>query len=110
MCASIQAIKYVYKYVYKGHDCANVQITATSKPSDRSQGQWDEIKQYIDSIYVSAPEACWLIFALPLTSRSHTVYRLAVHLPEEYFIEKSRNISSFITKRDLGQQESLNLK
>ena len=47
MCASIQAIKYVYKYVYKGHDCANVQMTATSKPSDQSQGQWDEIKIYI---------------------------------------------------------------
>ena len=43
MCASIQTIKYVYK----GHDCANVQMTATSKPSDQSQGQWDEIKIYI---------------------------------------------------------------
>jgi hypothetical protein len=44
---------------------------------------WDEIKQYLDTRYVSAPEACWRIFKYPLCFRSHAVQRLAVHLPQE---------------------------
>jgi hypothetical protein len=44
---------------------------------------WDEIKQYLDTRYVSAPEACWRIFKYPLFFRSHAVQRLAVHLPQE---------------------------
>ena len=28
ICTSVKSIKYIHKYVYKGHDCANVQVTA----------------------------------------------------------------------------------
>ena len=26
VCASIKSVKYLFKYVYKGHDCANIEL------------------------------------------------------------------------------------
>ena len=53
-CNSIKSVKYLYKYVYKGHDRANVEIL--------EQVNYDEIKTYLDARYVSAPEADYLNF------------------------------------------------
>ena len=41
ICSSISAIKYLFKYVYKGHDCAIVQLGNIE--------QVDEIKMYLDA-------------------------------------------------------------
>ena len=43
----------------------------------------DEIKQYLDTRYVCAPEACQRIFGFPMNNMSHAIYRLAVHLEGE---------------------------
>ena len=45
ICSSITAIKYLFKYVYKGHDCATIEIIN------------DEINLYLDARYISASEA-----------------------------------------------------
>ena len=51
----------------------------------------DEIKQYLDTRYVCAPEACQRIFEFPMHDMSHAIYRLAVHLEGKhtnlYFVE-----------------------
>ncbi|XP_053152157.1 uncharacterized protein LOC128344988 [Hemicordylus capensis] len=77
VCASIKSVKYLFKYVYKGHDCANVVI---QEPDTLNH---DEIKTYMDSRYVSAPEAAWRLNGFEMHYQSHTVHRLAVHLPNE---------------------------
>jgi hypothetical protein len=82
-CASIASVKYLFKYIYKGHDCANIQIGRGENQQGQQEMVSDEIKQYLDTRYVSAPEACWRIFKYPLCFRSHAVQRLAVHLPQE---------------------------
>ncbi|XP_042501309.1 uncharacterized protein LOC122079122 isoform X1 [Macadamia integrifolia] len=53
----VKAVKYLYKYVYKGHDRVAVSIS-------HGNGEYllDEIKQYRDARWVSAPEAMWRIF------------------------------------------------
>ncbi|CEP08733.1 hypothetical protein, partial, partial [Parasitella parasitica] len=56
VCNKINAIKYVYKYIYKGHDRAQVYMGANSAAQDQ-----DEIKNFLDARYVSAAEACWRI-------------------------------------------------
>ena len=28
LCSTVKSVKYIYKYVYKGYDCANVEIDA----------------------------------------------------------------------------------
>jgi predicted esterase YcpF (UPF0227 family) len=45
--ASVKAIKYIYKYVYKGHDHTTIKF-----------GRYiNEVKQYLDARYVSSYKA-----------------------------------------------------
>ena len=85
ICSSITSVKYLYKYVYKGHDKALIEI------SDRN----DEIKMHIDSRYVSATEAFWRLHtdngAFDLNSNNPTVYQLAIHLDGEQNITYNQN-------------------
>ncbi|XP_030066701.1 uncharacterized protein LOC115475101 [Microcaecilia unicolor] len=80
VCASIKSVKYLFKYVYKGHDCANVLIT------EHKTSQHDEIKTFTDSRYVTAPEAAWRLNAFEMHHQTHTIQRLEVHLPDEQSI------------------------
>jgi hypothetical protein len=78
VCALIHAVKYLYKYVYKGADRARIRLQETS---DVGEEQRDEINTYWDTRYVCAPEAAHRIFSFALTDRSDSVTRLQVHLP-----------------------------
>jgi len=78
ICASIQSIKYVYKYIYKGHDTATITIEEDAVPKHRQDK--DEIKDYQEGRYVCAIEACWRMFGFKLGCRSPCVEALAVHL------------------------------
>ncbi|XP_023239126.1 LOW QUALITY PROTEIN: uncharacterized protein LOC111637795 [Centruroides sculpturatus] len=78
ICSSVKSVKCLYKYVYKGHDCANLCIT--------ERNERDETKEYVDSRYVSAPEAIHRIFRFKMHDQSHTIYRLPVHLQNEHIV------------------------
>nr|XP_047142420.1 uncharacterized protein LOC100202479 [Hydra vulgaris] len=87
-CMSVKAVKYLYKYIYKRHDCANVLIN--------EQVNHDEINTFLDCRYVSAPEALWRIFEYPISHMSHSIIRLKVHLPENqivYFREGEEQVA-----------------
>jgi hypothetical protein len=43
VCASIKSVKYLFKYVYKGHDCADIEIVESGLL------EHNEIKQHMDS-------------------------------------------------------------
>jgi hypothetical protein len=97
VCSSITVVKYLYKYVYKGHDraLAVVQPEAgallTTAPQAAAGGAngnnvpaaRDEVQNYLDGRYVSASEACHRLFAFDLHDMHPNVYHLAVHLPNE---------------------------
>jgi hypothetical protein len=111
-CASIKAIKYLYTYVYKGHDRAQVRpscrqavgccfpVIAAAVLScsllslggiplqvevhpEGGDAIVDEIQEYLDGRYYSSTEACWRLYAFDMHGRSHSVTRLAVHMPLE---------------------------
>ncbi|XP_065680665.1 uncharacterized protein LOC101240834 [Hydra vulgaris] len=87
-CMSIKSVKYLYKYVYKGHDCAHVLINESL--------DHDEINTYLDCRFVSAPEALWRIFEYSISDMSHTIIRLQVHLPDNqrvYFNEGEERVA-----------------
>ena len=71
VCTSIKAVKYLYKYIHKGPDRANLDVTDPA----------DEITMHLDARYVAAPEATWRILRFPMHDKSHAVERLPVHLP-----------------------------
>nr|XP_047144698.1 uncharacterized protein LOC124818197 [Hydra vulgaris] len=87
-CMSVKAVKYLFKYIYKGHDCANALIN--------EQVNRDEINTFLDCRYVGAPEALWRIFEYPISHMSHTIIRLKFHLPENqivYFREGEEQVA-----------------
>lgn len=80
---SVSVIKYAFKYINKGPDAAIMEL--------KDEFVFDEIKAYIDSRYISSGEAAWTLLALPKQGKSHTIFRLPVHLPGEKTVYFSEN-------------------
>nr|XP_040251426.1 uncharacterized protein LOC120968594 [Aegilops tauschii subsp. strangulata] len=76
VCSSIKAVKYLYKYIYKGHDKASFSIDHPD-----ADGNIDEIKRYVDARWITPPEAMWRIFGFPLCANYPPVLQLPLHLP-----------------------------
>ncbi len=74
---NIRVVNYLFKYVYKGHDRAIVEISRQSdNATEGNVVDIDEIKKYLDCRYVSASEATWHIFKFDMHERFPTVERL----------------------------------
>jgi hypothetical protein len=77
VCNNIRAVKYLFKYVYKGHDHATIEISRQNDNATKGNVvETDEIKKYFDCRYVSASEAAWRIFKFDMHERFPTVERL----------------------------------
>ena len=75
-CAvGLASIKYAFKYVYKGPDRGALELQ-----------QKNEIKQWIDGRYVSAPDAIWRIFQFETHKIFPNIVRLQVHLENEHMV------------------------
>ncbi|KYN19366.1 hypothetical protein ALC57_08303 [Trachymyrmex cornetzi] len=78
--SSIKSVKYLYKYIYKGHDVASIIL----EPKNENKIiDHDEIHNYIETRYVGPVEASWRILGKKLHDKSHVVTRLPIHLPNE---------------------------
>ncbi|XP_074277132.1 uncharacterized protein LOC141600781 [Silene latifolia] len=82
VCSTIQAVKYLYKYVYKGHDKISFNIAA----GDAVQVV-DEIQQYQSGRWVSSIEAMWQIYGFDLFEIHPPVMPLPIHLPSMQTIQ-----------------------
>ncbi|ONM19793.1 Helicase [Zea mays] len=81
-CGSIKAIKYLFKYIYKGHDRVSVVMRNASKADE----DVDEIKQYRDAWWVTPPEALWRIYGFDLGQIPPPVMQLQLHLPNMHMV------------------------
>ncbi|XP_055845576.1 uncharacterized protein LOC129915415 [Episyrphus balteatus] len=84
ICSSVRSVKYLYKYIYKGHDCASVRLRTDRE--GQQQLSLNEPDLFLNCRYVSPPEAMWRLHERSLFDRSHTIQRLPVHLPNEQMI------------------------
>ncbi|XP_021761819.1 uncharacterized protein LOC110726658 [Chenopodium quinoa] len=75
VCSTIKAVKYLYKYIYKGRDRISYNVVPSTAESV------DEIDQYQSGRWVSPCEAAWRIFSFDLFEMYHAVLPLQVHLP-----------------------------
>lgn len=89
ICTGVQAVKYLYKYVFKGHDKALVSMRRSLRQGQRQQAsaqrqeQVNEIQLYQEARYVSASEAIWRLYSFSLFHRSPAVQLLLLHLPNQ---------------------------
>jgi hypothetical protein len=91
ICNTIGAVKYLFKYVYKGSDKVTFSL---AKPNDQAQQEsstnqifenqsQDEITNFLNARYVSASEAVWRIFEYNTNSQDPHTVRLVIHLEDQ---------------------------
>ena len=75
VCASLEAVRYLYKYIYKGPDRANVRVVHADTG--------DEVSMYQDMRYFGACESVWRLLGFALYYTRPSVERLPLHLDGE---------------------------
>ena len=73
VCTTVNAIKYIHKYIYKGSDLATVNI----------EDDYDETNMHIQARYLGPTQAAWQIFAFPVHEEKPAVTVLSVHEPDK---------------------------
>ena len=93
--SSIGCLKYMHKYVHKGHDSAEVGFVV------------DEIETFINARYVSAPEAAYRLFEFPLHGKSHSVVKLPIHLSNKQSVFFRRGEEAAAVEKALNKDTHL---
>ena len=78
--SSIKSVKYLYKYVYKIYDAANIIV---EESNNERLINHDEVRNFIETRYVNPVEVCYCILSKPLQCKSHSIICLAVNLPQQ---------------------------
>ncbi len=87
VCINIHVVKYLFKYVYKGHDRATIEISRQNDNAiEGNVVEANEIKKYLDCRYVSASEAAWRIFKFDMHEQFPTIECLQYHLPNQQMV------------------------
>ena len=73
VCSSIKCAKYLYKYVFKGHDRVSISIDQAQANMDGHPLVINEIKQYIDGRCITGIEAIYRLYGFPLYDMSPSV-------------------------------------
>ncbi|KAL5560737.1 hypothetical protein UlMin_036948 [Ulmus minor] len=81
ICSTIKAVKYLYKYIYKGHDRIAFHINSKNNKKDI-----DEIQNFQSARWISPPEAVWRIYSFILNENHPSVYTLQLHLENQQLI------------------------
>jgi hypothetical protein len=110
VCASLKSVKYLFKYIHKGHDRADVRVSvdrrrpATNNPGDAVvalavatvpptgdtslaaqpvEEHVDEIANHVDSRYVSSMEAAYRTLIGKMHDHSPPVVHQDLHLENQ---------------------------
>ncbi|XP_058202827.1 uncharacterized protein LOC131317285 [Rhododendron vialii] len=100
VCSTIKAVKYLYQYIYKGHDKIIYRL-ATSKFLENI----NEIQQFQIARWISPPEAVWRIFRFSLHEMRPAVISLQLHLEGYQLIplKKDSNLQNIVDNEFLSR-------
>ncbi|XP_027124286.1 uncharacterized protein [Coffea arabica] len=100
ICSTIKLVKYLYKYVFKGHDLVSFKVVTDGGPPDI-----DEINEFQKGRYISPPETFWRIYEFHLNEMIPSVYTLQVHLPNQQFVsfDKNSDLLLLLAKTDFSK-------
>jgi hypothetical protein len=106
-CNKSKVIKYLFKYVTKGLDFANVGFKRKRGLINISETvnneEIDEIEEYLECRYLCDKEALWRLYSFGIHSKTPSVERLAVHLPNMNCVlfKKQANLSDVVANEFL---------
>ncbi|XP_019200269.1 PREDICTED: uncharacterized protein LOC109193896 [Ipomoea nil] len=103
-CNQSRSIKYLFKYVNKGHDRVTAEFYKTSNDSDVGKSV-DEINMYYDCMYISPCEAVWRLFGFDIQLRAPSVERLSFHLPNQQSVIFADDdpVDNIVNRPTIGQ-------
>ncbi|XP_022868278.1 uncharacterized protein LOC111387902 [Olea europaea var. sylvestris] len=95
VCSSVKTVKYLYKYVYKGHD--HIHFTLNKETNEEFI---DEISNYQTIRWISPPETMWRIFSFDLFDISPTIISLQLHTKDAQTVtyKETYDLSKVINK------------
>lgn len=105
--ADIKAVKYLYKYIYKGFDAATVECVYQGPDGTHQMLKYDEVGQYLNARYLSPVEACWRLFKFELQGKSHHVERLELHLESEQMVFFNNTADDNTLKESMAKNTKL---
>jgi hypothetical protein len=110
--STVTVFMYLYKYMFKGPDHSYFHVSNPSEQINMTTHDHpiNEIKDYIDGRYLSAPEAAWRILGFHLTNKVPSVRSLSIHLPGEnlpQFLKMNQHRPYFDTFTDRLIQTSI---
>jgi hypothetical protein len=85
-CVSIKSVKYINMYMNKGIDIATIAVKKDEAGSEENVIDYDEVEHFKKTRYLGSAEAFWRLNGFWLSKMSHSVLKLAVHLPEKNFV------------------------
>ena len=74
-CGSVKAIKYIHEYIYKGSNCATMEINGVN-----------EISRHADGQYIGSTEAIWHLMEFPMHAKWLFVTELTLHTPGQQVV------------------------
>ncbi|KAG2779587.1 hypothetical protein PC129_g22883 [Phytophthora cactorum] len=86
VCKAITAVKYLYKYVYKGSDKAVITVEAVRGEGNQTQIEPNEILRFLNARYISPVEACIRLLDYSVQSKMHAITQLTIHLENEQMV------------------------
>ncbi|KAL3651503.1 hypothetical protein CASFOL_004505 [Castilleja foliolosa] len=98
-CNQSRSIKYLFKYVNKGHDRVTAEFVQTANLGEPGK-PIDEVSMYYDCRYISSCEASWRLFKFEVQYKHPPVQRLSFHLENEQNIvyEEDEDIDAVLAK------------
>jgi hypothetical protein len=98
----IRSIKYMYKYIYKGGDKAEIKLQPDNNVIDH-----DEVTRYINGRCVAASEGCWHILRKEIQKKSHTIVRMPVHLEGQQSVIFSEDATEEDIQEEIEKKKML---
>ena len=74
VCSNIKAVKYLYKYVYQGHEMAQARVRTGNASQESEPQAINEVDLFFDSRYVGPCEALWRTYAFNCVLKVLTLF------------------------------------
>ncbi|XP_036146775.1 uncharacterized protein LOC118646933 [Monomorium pharaonis] len=87
-----------------GFDCAAIEV---KKGDGTKLIRIDEVNSYLNARYISTPEAMWRLNGYDLFMKSHTIIRLAVHLPNCQMVYFQEGKEEEAANREINRNTTL---
>lgn len=84
LCNKRKVLKYLLKYVTKGHDCAKIYLQRLTRghdtPCDSGSSTINKVREYLDCWYIHKQDAVWRILGFDIHRYFPSIEGFVVHL------------------------------